>query len=38
MLPGKLVLESNPGGKSRYYHLYQGAIPMEAITESKTVP
>ena len=29
-LTGKLVLESNPGGKTKYYHLYQGSIPTAA--------
>jgi uncharacterized protein (DUF952 family) len=34
---GKLVYEANPGGASKYYHLYEGSIPLEAIIESKTV-
>jgi uncharacterized protein (DUF952 family) len=36
-LLGKLVLEANPGGTSKYYHLYDGSIPLDAITESKIV-
>lgn len=36
-LAGKLVFEANPGGTSKYYHLYEGSIPLEAITESKVV-
>jgi len=34
MLPGKLVFESNPGGSNKYYHLYNGYIPMESVVES----
>jgi uncharacterized protein (DUF952 family) len=34
-LPGKLVLEPNPGGTTQYYHLYHGSIPLNAIIESK---
>ncbi len=36
-LPGKLVYEANPGGSSKYYHLYDGSIPFHAIVESKIV-
>jgi uncharacterized protein (DUF952 family) len=36
-LSGKLVFETNPGGTSKYYHLYEGSIPLEAIAESKVV-
>jgi len=36
-LPGKLVFEANPGGTSKYYHLYEGSIPLEAIVESKII-
>ena len=35
-LPGKLVLEANPGGTNKYYHLYNGSIPLEAIVEVET--
>jgi uncharacterized protein (DUF952 family) len=34
-LTGKLVLEANPGGTNKYYHLYNGFIPWNAIVESK---
>lgn len=34
-LPGKLVFEANPGGTNKYYHLYNGSIPRDAIIESK---
>jgi len=30
-LQGKLVLEANPGGANKYYHLYGGGIPMSSI-------
>jgi uncharacterized protein (DUF952 family) len=36
-LPGKLVYEANPGGSNKYYHLYNGSIPLNAVFESKTV-
>ena len=36
-LPGKLVLEANPGGMNQYYHLYDGSIPLSAIAESKII-
>lgn len=36
-LPGKLVFEANPGGTSKYYHLYNGSIPKDAITDIKVV-
>lgn len=34
-LPGKLALEANPGGTNKYYHLYNGSIPLEAVVECK---
>lgn len=34
-LKGDLVLEANPGGTNRYYHLYQGSIPLTAVIEMK---
>lgn len=34
-LPGELRYEANPGGTNKYYHLYQGSIPLNAIEESK---
>lgn len=36
-LKGKLVLESNPGGTTLFYHLYQGAIPRDAVVEFKVI-
>lgn len=36
-LPGELVFEANPGGTSKYYHLYNGSIPRSSIVESKRV-
>ncbi len=35
-LPGRLVFEANPGGQNRYYHLYDGSIPLDAVTEHTT--
>ena len=32
-LSGRLVKESNPGGSTEYYHLYDGIIPMGSILE-----
>jgi len=34
-LQGELVYEANPGGASKYYHLYQGLIPFESVVEAK---
>lgn len=34
-LSGNLVLEANPGGTNKYYHLYEGSIPLKAIAELK---
>lgn len=34
-LSGKLIFEVNPGGSTKYYHLYQGSIPKESIFETK---
>lgn len=36
-LKGELVLEANPGGVSKYYHLYNGAIPRSAVVEYRIV-
>lgn len=36
-LKGELVLESNPGGTTKYYHLYNGAIPRSAVVEYRIV-
>lgn len=34
-LPGNLVFEANPGGAAKYYHLYDGNIPLTAVVETK---
>ncbi|MBA3722179.1 MAG: DUF952 domain-containing protein [Parachlamydiaceae bacterium] len=34
-LNGKMVFESNPGGVNKYYHLYEGSIPLEAVVEAR---
>jgi uncharacterized protein (DUF952 family) len=36
-LKGKLVFETNPGGSAKYYHLYDGSIPLDAIVESQVI-
>lgn len=36
-LPGRLVLEANPGGASKYYHLYDGFIPTNSILSAQKV-
>lgn len=36
-LPGKLLYEANPGGSNKYYHLYDGSIPLNAIVDSKII-
>lgn len=36
-LIGKLVFETNPGGVTKYYHLYHGSIPRDAVVEAITV-
>lgn len=36
-LKGDLVYEANPGGTTKYYHLYNGAIPRSAVVEYKIV-
>mgnify|MGYP000081177397 CR=1 FL=1 len=30
---GRLVYETNPGGTTHYYHLYEGKIPIEAVVD-----
>jgi len=32
-LKGKLVYETNPNGMTKYYHLYNGFIPFDAIVD-----
>lgn len=34
-LIGRLVYETNPGGTTRYYHLYEGSIPLDAVVDEK---
>jgi uncharacterized protein (DUF952 family) len=36
-LKGTLKLETNPGGSTKYYHLYDGTIPLTAILEARLV-
>jgi len=30
---GRLIKEANPGGTNTYYHLYDGKIPLKAVTD-----
>lgn len=32
-LLGRLVYETNPGGTTLYYHLYDGKIPLDAVKD-----
>lgn len=34
-LKGHLVYETNPGGTTQYYHLYEGKIPLDAVIDSR---
>lgn len=36
-LEGRLVFEVNPGGSTRYYHLYEGSIPQSAVVGAQIV-
>lgn len=36
-LPGRLVFETNPNGGTKYYHLYEGSIPLNAVVNSKVI-
>lgn len=36
-LKGRLVCETNPGGTHRYFHLYDGEIPLDAVVETTVV-
>jgi uncharacterized protein (DUF952 family) len=36
-LEGYLVLETNPGGTTQFYHLYNGRIPVDSVLESKII-
>ena len=33
-LSGRLAYETNPGGTAKYYHLYDGYIPRDAVVEA----
>jgi uncharacterized protein (DUF952 family) len=35
-LIGHLIYETNPGGMTYYYHLYEGSIPIDAVVEILT--
>ena len=32
-LKGEMVYEANPGGSAKYYHLYNGNIPLDSVVE-----
>lgn len=32
-IKGNLIYETNPGGTTKYYHLYKGIIPLDAVLE-----
>ncbi|MBA2367563.1 MAG: DUF952 domain-containing protein [Candidatus Protochlamydia sp.] len=32
-ITGLMAYETNPGGNTRYYHLYEGNIPLDAVVE-----
>lgn len=34
---GLLVHEQNPGGTNKYYHLYNGYIPLNAVVDARSV-
>ncbi|MBA3603000.1 MAG: DUF952 domain-containing protein [Parachlamydiaceae bacterium] len=36
-LQGEMVYEANPGGLSKYYHLYKGVIPLSSVAEVKVI-
>ena len=35
LLTGELRFESNPGGVNQYWHLYNGSIPIKAISSNQ---
>ena len=35
-ITGRLAYETNPGGTTQYYHLYEGMIPLYAVVETFT--
>ncbi|CCB87039.1 MULTISPECIES: DUF952 domain-containing protein [Parachlamydia] len=36
-LKGRLIYERNPGGKTKYFHLYEGGIFFDAVLEATVV-
>ena len=36
-LTGRLCYETNPGGSTKYFHLYDGSIPLNAVVEQTFV-
>lgn len=36
-LVGRLIFETNPGGSTQYYHLYEGNIPLDAVVDVTVV-
>jgi len=36
-LPGQLVFEANEPGGNKYYHLYDGALPLKSVLEAKII-
>lgn len=36
-LPGTLIFEAKLGGSTKYYHLYNGSIPLSAVAEHKII-
>jgi uncharacterized protein (DUF952 family) len=36
-LKGRLVFEANPDGTNKYYHLYDGSIPLDAVIHAKEI-
>jgi uncharacterized protein (DUF952 family) len=35
-ITGRLIYETNPGGTTQYYHLYEGKIPLDAVVDTST--
>lgn len=36
-LPGRLIYETNPGGTTLYYHLYEANVPLDAVVDVSIV-
>ncbi len=32
---GRLEYETNPGGTTKYYHLYSGSVPITAVVDTE---